>query len=103
MLRSETQRCRDCVIISIVPLRGRVVNRGPQFTHCSGRHTDGALLRAHAIGTGEGRPFADEPIEIRCLDMGIAQSGDGVGPLVVAEQEKNIRSNRRLALRQGRQ
>src|SRR5438132_13214080 len=51
--------------------------RPSSHEHGTGRYADGSLLCAHAISTGEGCPFLHEAIEVRRLDMGVAECGDG--------------------------
>jgi hypothetical protein len=49
------------------------------------------LQRTHAVGPRERRPRADQLIEVRRSDVPIAQGGDGVGSLIVAEKKKHVR------------
>ena len=58
--------------------------------HGARRHADRPLHRAHAIGPGERRAPAHEPVEVRRADVRVAQGRDGVRPLVVAEENQDF-------------
>jgi hypothetical protein len=48
------------------------------------------LHRAHAIGSRKRGAIAHEAIEMRCLNVTIAERRDGVCTLIVAEKEENV-------------
>src|SRR6185369_17710843 len=67
--------------------------------HRARRHANRALHRAHAIGSRKRGAITHEAIEMRRLNVAIAERRDGVGPLIVAEEKKNVE---RTSLRQVR-
>ena len=69
--------------------------RAPRHEHRTRRHAHRALHRSHAIRPRERRPALHKPVEIRCADARIPQRRDRVRPLIVAEEEEDIRLLRR--------
>ena len=59
--------------------------------HGPRRHANRPLHRAHAVGPGERRALSHQPVEVRRADMRVAQGRDRVGPLVVAEEDQDVR------------
>ena len=64
--------------------------------HGAARHADGAAVRAEAVVAAEAGPAPDEPVEVRRPDVRVAPRRDGVGALVVGEQEQDVRPRRPL-------
>lgn len=58
--------------------------------HGAGGDADGALEAAHDMGFGEGGAGAYEAIEVGGLDARVAEGADGVGALIVGEQEDEV-------------
>src|SRR5947208_14643953 len=65
------------------------IGRGylPRWRFCD---TNCPLHGAHAIGARERGAALDEFIEVRRLDVLVAERGDGVGTLVVREKEHDL-------------
>ncbi len=59
--------------------------------HRARRHAGRALVAALHVGAGESHPALHEPVEVRGLDDRITQRRDGVGPLIVGEDEDDVR------------
>ncbi len=70
---------------------GIVAKQGPAAVHhVPAGVTDGGHRRAHAVGVVEHKSTACQFVEVGGLDVRIAQSGDGVGALVVGEEEQHV-------------
>ncbi len=85
--------CRPKASGHVSWLREVVANMKKRTTgqdHRARRHADRPLQRAHAIGPSKRRPLADKPVEVRCLDVRVAQCGDGVGTLIVGQDEEDV-------------
>ena len=55
--------------------------------------------RAHAVGVAKDKAGLGEPIEVRRLNGRVTQGVDGVGPLIVGEQEEDVGLLRRIGCR----
>ena len=58
--------------------------------HGPRRHADGPLHGPHAVGSGEHAAARHQLVEVRRLDVVGAQRRDGVGTLVVREEEEDV-------------
>ena len=65
--------------------------RAAREQHRTRRHAGGALIATLHVRAVESHPALHEPIEVRGLDDRIAQGRDGIGALVVGEDEDDIR------------
>ena len=68
----------------------------PGVDHRPAGDADRAAPGAHIVGVGEARPRADDAVEVRRLDLIIAEGVDGVVALVVGEDEEKIGFRGRL-------
>ena len=59
--------------------------------HGAGRDAGGAVHAALHIGAVEGEALAGEAVEVGGADDGIAEGGDGIGALVIGEEEEDVR------------
>ena len=64
--------------------------RTPREQHGARRHARGALIATLHVGAGESHAALHQAIEVRRLDDRIAQSRDGVGTLVIGEDEDDV-------------
>jgi hypothetical protein len=58
--------------------------------HRPAGHADGAAVAAEDVVAPEAEPARDEAVEVWGADVRIAVGTDGVGPLVVREQEQDV-------------
>ena len=64
--------------------------RPPGEQHGAGRHARRGIQPALHVGAVEGEAALGEPVEVGRLNDRIAQRSDGVGPLIIGEEEKDI-------------
>ena len=68
----------------------RLPDRAPGVDHRPAGDADRAAPGTHIVGVGEGRSRADDPVEVRRLDLIVAQGVDGLVALVVGEDEEKV-------------
>ena len=66
--------------------------------HVAAGHADRTAPRTHVVGAGELRAALGQSIEIRCVDVSVAQVCHRLVALVVGEDEKHVRLGLRLRL-----
>ena len=62
----------------------------PTVQHCPAGHAYRAARTAGNVRVSEGCAHLDQPVDIRGLDLGVAQGLDGVKALVVGEEEYDV-------------
>ena len=75
----------------VLELFGNPEERPATQHHRARRHADRALQSAHDIRTREARATRHEAIEVRRLDIRVAERGDGIGAHIVREEEDDVR------------
>ena len=77
----------------VIRLHGseRTVEASAGQKHCAARGADRRDRRSHAKRVGEGEAAVNEAVEVRSFDVPVAERGDSVESLIVAQQEHDIR------------
>ncbi len=73
-----------------------VKERPAGHEHRARGHAYRPVHRTHAVGPAEYRALAHQPVEVRRANMRVAQSRDGVRPLVIAEEDQDVRPEGRF-------
>ena len=63
----------------------------PAHQHGPARHADGAAVAAEAVISPEAEATADKFVYVGGPDVRIAVGGDGIRPLIIREQEQDVR------------
>ena len=81
----------------------RVKQGLPREQHRPGGDARGAVEPALHIGAGKGHALMAQPVQVRRADHRVAERGNGIGALVVVEDEEDIGFVRREGGRKGQQ
>ena len=72
---------------------GGGVQREPSLAgheHGAAGHTDGAAVAAHYVVAAKARAVAHEAVDDGRLNVSVAMGADGVGALVVGEEDQDV-------------